>query len=83
MALVWYVDKFPRSRKPVQYRLLEDWTASGAMGNDLLPILLPCALCCEQQQMSTTLVGAQLFKDRIRNQSKSQVAFIEFSVLFL
>ena len=24
MALVWFVDKFPRSRKPVQYRRLED-----------------------------------------------------------
>ena len=24
MALVWFVDKFPRSRKPVQYRRLDD-----------------------------------------------------------
>ena len=24
MALVWFVDKFPRSRKPVQYRQLDD-----------------------------------------------------------
>ena len=27
MALVWFVDKFPRSRKPVQYRRLDDLTS--------------------------------------------------------
>ena len=27
MALVWFVDKFPRSRKPVQYRRLDDIVA--------------------------------------------------------
>jgi hypothetical protein len=72
MALVWFVDKFPRSRKPVQYRRLEDLVMTTGQGrgppqlrrNDLLPVLLPCALCCAQQQMSTSVVANHLHKKR-------------------
>ena len=35
MALVWFVDKFPRSRKPVQYRRLEDLMALEANGRSI------------------------------------------------
>ena len=72
MALVWFVDKFPRSRKPVQYRRLEDIMASEAglkslqrpRHDDLLPIILPCALCCSKQQMSTSVIANELMKQR-------------------
>ena len=66
MALVWFVDKSPRSRKPVQYRRLDDFTSyvqpmpEWAAENDLLPVLLPCALCCAQQQLTASLAAHQL-----------------------
>ena len=64
MALVWFVDKSPRSRKPVQYRRLDDFTGPmpecRAAENDLLPVLLPCALCCAQQQLTASLAAHQL-----------------------
>ena len=72
-ALVWFVDKNPRSRKPVQYRKLEDLASEANGGgqttsDDLLPILLPCALCCAQQQISASNVAHQLQKNRKRPQ---------------
>ena len=60
MALVWFVDKSPRSRKPVQYKRLDDFTGPLPESDDLLPVLLPCALCCAQQQLTASLVAHQL-----------------------
>ena len=64
MALVWFVDKSPRSRKPVQYKRLDDFTGLSQpeteSSDDLLPVLLPCALCCAQQQLTASLVAHQL-----------------------
>ena len=62
MALVWFVDKSPRSRKPVQYKRLDDFKGpmSETAESDLLPVLLPCALCCAQQQLTASLVAHQL-----------------------
>ena len=80
MALVWFVDKFPRSRKPVQYRRLEDIMASEEAGlkslqrprhDDLLPIILPCALCCSNQQMSTSVIANELMKQRTNGKFSS------------
>ena len=59
MALVWFVDKSPRSRKPVQYKRLDDFKGpipEESADNDLLPVLMPCALCSVQQQLTTSLV---------------------------
>ena len=58
MALVWFVDKSPRSRKPVQYKRLDDFKGpipEESADNDLLPVLMPCALCSVQQQLTTSL----------------------------
>ena len=82
MALVWFVDKFPRSRKPVQYRRLEDIMASEAglkslqrpRHDDLLPIILPCALCCSKQQMSTSVIANELMKQRTNGKLSSSTS---------
>ena len=77
MALVWFVDKFPRSRKPISYRRLEDFSSlvtSSASEADLLPVLLPCPLCCSGQQISASLVAHQLQNRRINKRKLQESA---------
>ncbi len=67
MALVWYVDKKPRSRKPVQYRQLDSFANLGRTGSEgLLPVLLPCPLCAANQQLTTSAAASQCYNKRGR-----------------
>ena len=71
-ALVWFVDKNPRSRRPVQYRRLDDLISDVTASDSLLPVLLPCPLCCADQQITASAVAHQLQKNRKRpNDEKS------------
>ena len=46
----------------MQYRRLDDFKGPlpESAESDLLPVLLPCALCCAQQQLTASLVAHQI-----------------------